>query len=219
MLTGAWLLKRDGVDRQAAGLASVEWVRLEPALPLTAVDAATPWSLFDAEAWLRAPVWFDTFHRGRVTDGLGHTAVHLGVDSFGGAHESVSLRVPCIAPPPSGVPTADDGGRAVLRVRARAACPRTTAFELVLIESGGVPWGANVPLTAEWQTIRIPVGSLRLFTQWGKEYAALAGPHPRLSRLEAVSVCFGKWLFREAANEPHAIEIAEIGVAESEAGN
>ena len=88
-----------------------------------------------------------------------------------------------------------------------------------LIESGGVPWGANVPLTAEWQTIRIPVGSLRLFTQWGKEYAALAGPHPRLSRLEAVSVCFGKWLFREAANEPHAIEIAEIGVAESEAGN
>ena len=230
VLTGAWLLKQEGVDRQVADLESVEWVRLEPALPLAVVDGAMAWSLFDAEAWLRAPVWFNEFHRWRVTDSLGHTAVHLGVDSFGGTHESVSLRVPCIAPPPvgrdgspnrprpprGGGPTADDGERAVLTVRVRAACPRTTAFELVLIESGGVPWGTNVPLTPEWQTVRIPVSSLRLFTQWGKEYAALAGPHLRLSRLETVSICFGKWLFREAANEPHAIEIAEIGVAESQ---
>ena len=241
VLTGAWLLKQDGVDRQIADLESVEWVRLEPALPLRVVDRTMAWSLFDAEAWLRAPVWFNEFHRWRVADGLGRTAVHLGVDSFGGTHESVSLRVPCNAPPPAssggrdgspnrppalsidegraprgGVPTADDGERAVLTVRVRAACPRTTAFELVLIESGGVPWGTNVPLTTEWQTIRIPVSSLRLFTQWGKEYAALAGPHLRLSRLETVSICFGKWLFREAANEPHAIEIAEIGIENSQ---
>ena len=215
VLTGAWLLKQEGVDRLAADLEAVEWVRLEPALPLRVVDGTMAWSLFDAEAWLRAPVWFNEFHRKRVTDGLGQTAVHLGVDSFGGAHESVSLRVPCIAPAAGAAATNADE-RAVLSVRVRAACPRTAAFELVLLESGGVPWGTNVPLTTEWQTVRIPVRSLRPFTQWGKEYAALAGPHLRLSRLEAVSVCFGKWLFREAANEPHAIEIAEIGIENSQ---
>ena len=157
--------------------------------------------------------------------------MHFGVNSFGGAHDSVSLRMPCIAPPAAGfgrdssptvrktVSTADDGEHAVLYVRVRAAYPHTTAFELVLIESGSVPWGINVPLKTEWQTIRIPVSSLRLFTQWGKEVAALAGPHLRLSRLETVNVCFGKWLFKEAANEPHAIEIAGIGVVESETGN
>jgi len=215
VLTGAWLLKRDRTDRQVVDLAAVEWVRLEPALSLTVVDAATPWSLFDADSWLRAPVWFDAFHRWRVTDDRRHAAVHFGVESFGGEHDSVSLRVPCHAPPPA----TEDGARAVLHVRARAACPHTTSFELVLIESGGIPWGMTVPLTSEWQTIRIPVSSLKLFTQWGKEYAAQAGPHLRLSRLETVNVCFGKWLFKEAASEPHAIEIAEIGVVEGETGN
>jgi hypothetical protein len=208
VLTGAWLLKRDGVDRQTADLAAVDWVRLEPALPLAVVGGTTPWSLFDAAAWLRAPVWSDAFHRWRVTDDEGRSAVHIGVDGFGGARDCVSLRVPCDAPPPEG----SSGKGAVLLVRARAASPHTTAFELALIESGGVPWGTNVPLTTEWQTIRIPVSSLRLFTQWGSEYAALAGPHLRLSRLESVSVCFGKWLFKDAANEPHAVELAEIGV-------
>jgi hypothetical protein len=203
-------------------------VGLEPALPLSVVGGASPWSLFDTGAWLRAPVWSEPVRRWRATDAEGRTAVHIGVDGFGGARDSVSLRVPCDAPPAvgfgrdgppnrprtprGGVPTANDGEGAVLLVRARAASPRTTAFELALVETDGVPWGTNVPLTTEWQTIRIPVSSLRLFTQWGKEYAALAGPRLRLSRLATVNVCFGKWLFKEAANEPHAVEIAEIGV-------
>jgi hypothetical protein len=228
VLTGAWLLKRDGVDRQTVDLATADWVGLEPALPLSVVGGASPWSLFDTGAWLRAPVWSEPVRRWRATDAEGRTAVHIGVDGFGGARDSVSLRVPCDAPPAvgfgrdgppnrprtprGGVPTANDGEGAVLLVRARAASPRTTAFELALVETDGVPWGTNVPLTTEWQTIRIPVSSLRLFTQWGKEYAALAGPRLRLSRLATVNVCFGKWLFKEAANEPHAVEIAEIGV-------
>lgn len=232
VLTGAWLWRDEKPGLQVFDLASVEGVRFEPALPLSAVEGrppcrpavgngpdgagasaegATAWSLFDAAAWLRAPDWTHVLRRWRVSDDAGCAAVHLGADSFSGERDSVSLRAPC-----DGSTFArlwqTEGERAVLHVRARAAGPHTTGFELVLIEAGGVPWGTVVPLTTEWQTLHIPLNKLRLFTQWGKEYAAQAGPHLRLSRLTAVNVCFGKWLFREAANEPHAIEVAAIGL-------
>jgi hypothetical protein len=211
VLTGAWLWRDEKPGLQVFDLASVEGVRFEPALPLTAADATTAWSLFDAAAWLRAPAWTHVLRRWRVSDDAGRAAVHLGADSFSGERDSVSLRAPC-----DGATFArlwqTEGERAVLHVRARAAGPHTTGFELALIEAGGVPWGTVVPLNTEWQTIHIPLNKLRLFTQWGKEYAAQAGPHLRLSRLTTLNVCFGKWLFRQAAGEPHAIEVAEIGL-------
>ena len=211
VLTGSWLRTSDHPGRQVFDLASVEWVPLEPALALSASDGATPWSLFDVDACLRASDWTGVLRRWRVTDEAGRAGLHLGVDSFSGDHESAAVRVTC-----DGKPFAKlwqtDGERAVLHVRARAADPQTTGFELALIEADGVPWGTVVPLTTEWQTIHIPLSKLTLFSQWGKEYAERAGPHLRLSRLEAISVCFGKWLFSATAEKPHAIEIAEIGV-------
>jgi len=211
VLTGAWLLRRDAIDRQTIDLATVEWVQLEPAFPLNVADGATPWSLFDTDAWLRAPLWAEPLKRWRVSDDEGRPALHLGADTFAGDHGSLSLRATC-----DGQTFArlwqTDGSNAVLHVRARAACPHTTAFELAFIENGGVPWGTDVHLTTEWQTLHIPLRDLRLFTQWDKAFAAQAGPHLRVSRLQSVNVCFGKWLFREWADEPHAIEIAEIGI-------
>jgi hypothetical protein len=211
VLTGAWLLKREGVDRQTFDLASAEWVRLEQGFPLRVAGGDTPWSLFDADAWLRVPAWSSPLKRWRVSDDQGMAAVHLGAETFAGEHESLSLRAAC-----DGKDFAQlwqtDGSNAVLHVRARATCPHTTTFELALIEDGGVPWGTEVRLTPEWQTVRIPVRSLRLFTQWGQALAAQAGPHLRLSRLQSVNVCFGKWLYREHADEPHGFEIAEIAV-------
>lgn len=211
VLTGAWLWRNDQPARQVLDLASVEWVALEPAFPLTLAEGATPWSLFDADACLRAPDWGQRLRRWRVKDDVGHAAVHVGTDSFAGEHESLSQRIPCDGKTFSRL-WQTDGERAVLQVRARAACPHTTGFELALIESGGVSWGTVVPLTAEWQTIRIPLNTLKLFTQWGKEASAQAGPHLRLSRLETLNLCFGKWLFPKAADEPHAIEVSEIGI-------
>jgi len=102
--------------------------------------------------------------------------------------------------------------KTVVRVRARATEPHTTGFELALIETDGVPWGTVVPLTAEWRTLRIPVRDLRLFTQWGKEFADAAAPHLRVGRVAHVNVCFGRWLFKETAAEQHAVEIAEIAL-------
>ena len=210
-LTGAWLMKESPPGRQTFDLESLEWVRLERGFPLRAAGSDAAWSLFDADAWLRVPVWSVPLRRWRVTDDQGLPAVHLGADRFDGEPDSVSLRFPC-----EGKTFArlwqTDGERAVLQVRVRSACPRTTAFELAFIEEGGVPWGTVVPLAPEWKTVRIPVSSLKLFTQWGKEHAEHAGPHLRLSRLGQVNVCFGKWLYRGSAGEPHAFEISEIGV-------
>lgn len=196
---------------QVLDIASVERVALEPALPLAVSDGTTPWSLFDVDACLRASDPTGALRRWRVTDEAGRAGIHLGVDSFSGDHDSAAVRVTC-----DGKGFAklwqSDGERAVLHVRARAADPQTTGFELALIEADGVPWGTVVPLTTEWQTIRIPLGKLTLFSQWGKGYAERAGPHLRLSRLEAINICFGKWLFGATADKPHAVEIAEIGV-------
>ena len=212
VLTGAWLLRgEESAGGQSFDLAALEWVPLAPALPLKAVAGAMCWDVFDAKAWLRAVDWTHELRRWQLRDSEGRLAVHLGADRFDGERESLSVRVPC-----DGKTFArlwqTEGNDALLYVRARAACPKTTAFELALIENGGVSWGTVVPLTPEWQTLRIPIDKLRLFTQWDKGMAALAGPHVRLSRLETINVCFGKWLFPAAAAEPHAVEIAEIGI-------
>jgi len=212
VLTGPWLWNGGVPDKLSFALAAVEWIKLEPALPLMAADGTTPWSLFDLDAGMRAPDWSHKMRRGRITDEAGHPALHVGVPDFSGEHDSLSLRLAC-----DGKTFANlwqtDGERAVLHIRARAASPHTTGFELALIESDGTPWGTVVPLTTAWQTIRIPVSKLHLFTQWGKEFAAQAGPHLRVSRLTTVNLCFGKWLFPKTANAPHAIEIADIGIS------
>ncbi len=211
VLTGAWLLKEAGLVRQTAELAALEWVPLERAYALTAVGGATPWSLFEVDAWLRAPVWSTPLLRRRVTDSAGRDAVRLGVERFDGARDSVSLRVACDGQTYARL-WQTEGERAVLHVRARAACPRTTGFELALNEAGGVSWGTVVPLTAEWRDVRVPLSQLRLFAHWDRGMAGRAGASLRLSRLESLNVCFGRWLFPEAAAEAHAIEIQDIGL-------
>jgi hypothetical protein len=220
VLTGAWLY-RDGAPALPAvfEIAALERVPLAPALRLDVVGDGKAWALFDQKAWLRVPLWHAPLQRRGLTDDEGRPAVYLGAEKgFDGEHGSLSLHAPC-----DGKTFArlwqTDGAGAVLVVRARAAQPKTTAFELAFIEKDGVAWGMNVPLTAQWQTVHIPVGKLRLFTQWDKDMAVKAGPHLRLSRLETVSVCFGKWLYPQAAADPHAFEIAEIGILAERAGN
>lgn len=217
VLTGAWLWRDAEAGPQVFELASLEWVPMEPVLPLNAAGAGGRWALFDAKAWMRVPTWSVPLRRWPVKDDEGRDGVHLGMAGFGGEHGSVSLRVPC-----DGRTFArlwrTDGADAVLNVRARGAYAQTTAFELVLVEACGVAWGLNVPLTREWQTVRVPLRQLRLFTHWDKAMAGRAGEHLRLSRLEGVSFCFGKWLYPAAAGAAHAVEIAEISVEQGNGG-
>jgi hypothetical protein len=212
VLTGAWLYRQGKPEVPVTfDLLALERVPLMPALRLEVIGDGGMWSLFDVKAWLRVPLWSVPLRRWGLSGDGGRQAVHLGADRFDGEHQSLSLRVPC-----DGKTFArlwqTDGENAILMVRARAAQPKTTAFELAFIEKDGVAWGTNVPLTPEWTTRRIPLTDLRLFTQWDKGMTAKAGPHLRLSRLETVNVCFGKWLYPQAAAEPHAFEISEIGI-------
>jgi len=212
VLTGAWLFPEGPpAHGVSVDLAALEWVALTPALRLDAVADGGAWSLFDTAAWLRVPLWQAPLRRWALNDDEGRPGVHLGAERFDGEHHSLSLRVPC-----DGRTCArlwrTEGADAVLVVRARAAQPRTTAFELALVEDDGVAWGTNVPLTVAWQTHRIPLRALKLFTQWDSAMAGRAGPHLRLSRLATVNVCFGKWLYPQAAAEPHGFEISVIAV-------
>lgn len=186
-------------------------LRVEPAIPLTAVGASIPWSLFDVNAWLRTPIWSKPIKRWRVSDDRGRAAVHIGADGFDDDFQSLSLRGTCDGATFARLWPRDDAGE-TLYVYARSAMPDTTAFELALIEEDGVAWGTNVKLTPEWRTILIPVKSLRLFSHWDPQIAERAGEHLRLSRLKQVNLCFGRWLFPAVADRQHAVEISEIGI-------
>ncbi|HRR34957.1 MAG TPA: cellulase family glycosylhydrolase [Kiritimatiellia bacterium] len=212
VLTGAWLYS-EGAPQSGVSvdLAALEWVALQPALRLNVVAKDGAWSLFDVDDWMRVQLWHAPLRRWKVRDDRLRPAIHLGAERFDGEHGSLSLRVPT-----DGRSCArlwqTDGADAVLVVRARAAHPRTTAFELALIQDDNVAWGTNVPLTIDWQTHRIPLRTLKLFSHWDKKMTEQAGPHLRLSRLAAVSVCFGKWLYPKAAAEPHGFEISAVAV-------
>ncbi len=211
VLTGGWLWRDAEAGPQVFELASLEWVPIEPAMPLNAAVEDDRWALFDAEAWMRAPTWSVPLQRRPVKDDEGRAGAHLGMAGFEGEHGSVALRVPC-----DGQTFArlwqTDGADAVLNVRARGAYAQTTAFELVLVESCGVAWGLDVPLTQEWQTVRVPLRQLRLYAHWDATMAERAGEHLQLSRLESLSFCFGKWLYPGTAGAPHAVEIAKISL-------
>ncbi|MDR2849374.1 MAG: hypothetical protein LBW77_02370, partial [Verrucomicrobiota bacterium] len=214
VLTGAWLFGGEEPPEggQTFDLAGLEWVPLLPAYRINVIGDGDTWSLFDQKAWMRVPVWHAPLQRWELTDDEGRPAVHLGAkEGFDGEHASLSLRARC-----DGQTFArlwqTEGAGAVLVVRARAARPETTAFELAFVETGGAAWGMDVPLTPQWRTLRIPLNKLRLFTQWDKEMAAKAGPHLRLSQVDAVNVCFGKWLYPQTASARHAFEISEIGI-------
>lgn len=218
VLTGAWLFPDEKpADGQVFDLVSIDWVPLVPALPLTAVSGTTRWSLFDAKTWLQVPVWHAPLKRWTFRGREGQTAIHLGAARFDGERDSLSLQVSCDGKTYARL-WQTDGADTVLFIRVRAAAPKTTGFELALIESGGAAWGTVVPLTAEWQTVRIPLAKLRLFTQWHKDMASYAGPHLRLSRLDKLNICFGKWLYPAAAGEPHAFEISGIWIDTPPAG-
>ncbi len=95
--------------------------------------------------------------------------------------------------------------------KSRATQPATSAMELVLIESGGSPWGIVVPLTQRWQAIRIPLSDLKYFSHW-KDSREAHETRPRPERIEFVSICFGAWLYGADHARPHAVEIQDVSL-------
>jgi hypothetical protein len=97
-------------------------------------------------------------------------------------------------------------------ITARALYPQTTSLEVVLIEKDGAPWGLNVPLSTDWQAIRIPIEKLRYFSHWKSGPAArgIEGDRLHPENLQSVSLCFGAWLYGEDRAKPHGFEIQDV---------
>ena len=99
---------------------------------------------------------------------------------------------------------------------ARALYPWTDKVEMVFIESDGSAWGMNVPLTTEWQHIRIPIEKLYLFRHWGGQPENRGGEGDKLNvhAITESSFCFGRFLYGENSDRPHGLEIQDVVVEE-----
>lgn len=97
-------------------------------------------------------------------------------------------------------------------ITARALQPQTNACEIVFIERDGLPWGRKrIPLTTQWQDITIPIGELDLFSHWNKHYKPRRpGDHLNPANIGAIAITFGKFLYGDTFDMPHAFEIKSI---------
>ncbi|MHB8972260.1 MAG: cellulase family glycosylhydrolase [Pirellulaceae bacterium] len=172
-----------------------------------------PAVIFDAEHDRVQPWGSDPFKQRTVpVTESGQKALQISVEKFKPFPSAVSFRheVDDELDPWRDV-LAD---RTTLQIRARALESSTTAVEIVLLERDGAAWGTNVPLTGEWQDIRVPLRSLSYFAHWADTPKSRGGPGDTFqpAELVAVSACFGAWLYPEHFAEPHTIEIECIVV-------
>lgn len=121
-------------------------------------------------------------------------------DSFHVSREAFNRRFPKAGP-----------GRTVV-VRARATDHQTRKVELALIHFDQRVWGVNVPLTEEWQDIRIPLAEFRYFAQWGGVPSYDPSFRPDVRRLETIRFCYGKWLSPQTVDLPHGFEVESIRI-------
>lgn len=101
-----------------------------------------------------------------------------------------------------------------LCLRARALEATTSAVEVVLRERDGSAWGGNLNLTTNWQEVRVPLDSLRLFRHWAGAPAGRgsSGDHLQPAEVTGVNLCFGAWLYDGHAAEPHTLEIESVSL-------
>ncbi len=147
----------------------------------------------------------------------------LAVDNEDGS-QSVEFAHRGFGPPPdssgvsvdlalAGVPAQALAKCHKLRVRARSLSPAATAFELVVSEADGTPWGADIPLAAEWTTTELPLAELRLWRGWAVPQGR-GGPGDRmaLDKLSRLNLTFGSWLNTAAGNAPWRFEVSDISL-------
>lgn len=229
---GAWLFPKS--EGQAHGFEMEEIaVRPSPLLwrvPVVAADSE--FVLFEASADGERLIFPNSEHRvsfaRRLTRGMTaeDAALRVDVPTFRPAPQDVSFRLMLderIEPRREDLRRLD-----AIRVRARAAQPRTRQMELLFIGRDGWVRGVRIPLTGDWKEHEIPLSRLEPTTAswlprpyptvgldyWDQPDRSGGGPVD-WSRLEAVQVSFGARLFPEAANEPHALEIERIFLVHS----
>ncbi|MCE5237835.1 cellulase family glycosylhydrolase [bacterium] len=211
-VTGAWILGDASPHPQAVEVAGAALVHRRQTWLSDVVAADAPVVLVrPAEVKVR-------LHQQKGTQRLvagmdpDRAALRVHVDGFGPEPDCIGWRTSVPAGLAAQLPLAAEAKTVIFK--ARATEPQTDRFELVLIEQDGAPWGLNVPLTTQWQEIRIPISSLEYLKHWGGKPADRGGPgdHLRPEHVQSVSFCFGAWLYGDKRALPHGVEIQEVAL-------
>lgn len=128
----------------------------------------------------------------------GQFAVRVTATGFGPPPSAAGIRLP------AQVAGDELSPYNVLRVRARRIEQGTSHLEVGLVEDDGSAHGFDVPLGPAFSDFRVPL--LRLKRLWSTEREGV-----RPERLKEVSLVFGSWLFPDAGDQPHGVEIEQVG--------
>jgi hypothetical protein len=213
-VAGAWCLGPLRDRPHSIEVQSVQLVRVPDLLPLDVAPANAPFVLIRPAERQVTVHGHDTSRAlvaGMEDDRL---ALRVQTESFGTPPDSASYREAVNSDLESW--REEMAQTKCVIVKARAVFPQTKRFELVLVERDGTPWGTmEVPLTTQWQAIRLPLSAFRCFSHWYAPPAGRGGPEDRLrpGEVQQVNVCFGAWLYGEDAGKPHGLEIQEISLA------
>ena len=190
--------------RAYTGIGTVEWRNMIYAgFPS---DAPQPGALdFEADQDCASADDWEILPGGRTC------ALEAGPNAFAGKPDCRSWRFPvsrkAIA---RKFPQAGAGKELV--VRARATCPDTKAVEVTLIHADGKVWGIQLPLGPEWRDIRVPLPELHYFKHWGGVPPLEPGDAPDARRLQAIGLCYGKWLCQSTLDREHGFEISSVRI-------
>ncbi len=179
----------------------------EPEYSVSVQDVNAPIRLFSGSETVRTQ-GDDSAQQTHVATASG-SALRVSVPRFGPPPSSVSFRLELDERlrPWQG----ELVGRGALRLEVRTGENANSALELVVLETDGSPWGCIVPLTGDWQEVRVPWDRFRHFTHWaGPADRGRPGDRFHPENLNALNVCFGAWLFPKTADRPHAVEIKGI---------
>ena len=165
------------------------------------------WNFFDAELAVRCSGnggWTEA-----AQDDTGHLACRYRAKNFT-EHEAMSACVPSDGKVYAAAFPEVGTGR-TLTITGRAVGSVAEQVEVALRLDDGQVWGTNVTLPKHWSEVRVPFTDFRYFSHWNvptfKEGFALD-----IRRLDAICLCFGRWLDPSAAGRAHAFEISSMRV-------
>ncbi len=106
-------------------------------------------------------------------------------------------------------PKAGPGTAVVLRVR--ATDDATKCFELSLVQQDGKVWGkSRVPLTRDWQELRIPFSELHYFSHYPKMPPLQKGEMPDARQITGLRLMYGNWISDGTGDKAHGFEVSSL---------
>ncbi|MBN2449670.1 MAG: hypothetical protein JXR77_04735 [Lentisphaeria bacterium] len=126
-------------------------------------------------------------------------ALRLEAGGFGPPPSCIGIRLPATGP----ANRTDAYDTLVVSLR---AAPQTPFLEVSLVEEDGTAFGTDVAAGPEWQSVHIPLGSLR--PMWGT-----GGQRPNPARLAQVALVTGAWVLPATREADHWVEVASVALA------